>query len=171
LQTNSDEIGIFTHGKLTRSFAFLISGVSLYFYAHQFVVVRDLWENLTAKMLLYPQSENFYFFLKMLSSLSLVVGLIIVLAIYYTLIDVWGLKVIITPDCLIVINTLIKKFPGTGKIPCEEIIEIKKGIFRFKIVGEKCTVTLSGVEKIDLLFHLIYECKKSNLKHKLHEFK
>ncbi len=167
MQTNSNDIAVFTHGKLTRSFAFFICGITIYFYARQCVVVKGLWENLTAQMLLYPQSADFYFFMKLLSSLSLVVGLAIVIAVLYSLIDVWGLKVIITPDKLIVLNTLFKKFPGTGEIPCEEILEIKQGLFRFKIVGEKNTVTISGVEKIDLLFHLIYECKKHKFKNKL----
>lgn len=167
MQTNSNDIGVFTHGKLTRSFAFFISGIAIYFYARQFTVVKSIWENLTAKMLLYPQSADFYYFMKLLASLSLVAGFMVVLVILYTLIDVWGLKVIITPDTLIVINTLIKRFPGTGQIPCEEIVEIKKGIFRFKIIGEKNSVTISGVEKIDLLFHLIYQCKKNQFKNKI----
>jgi len=167
LQTNSNDIAVFTHGKLTRSFAFFISGIAVYFYARQCIAVKSIWENLTAKMLLYPQSADYYYFMKLLSSLSLVAGLIVVITIFYTLIDVWGLKVIVTTDSLVVINTLIKKFPGCGQIPCEEIVEIKKGIFRFKIIGEKNSVSISGVEKIDLLFHLIYECKKNKFKNKL----
>ncbi|BBB32236.1 hypothetical protein TTHT_0661 [Thermotomaculum hydrothermale] len=167
MQTNSNEIGVFTHGKLTRSFAFLISGVAIFFYTRQCIIAKSIMENLTAKMLLYPQSANFYYAMKLLTSLSLVAGLVVVLIIFYTLIDVWGLKVIITTDELIVINTLIKKFPGTGRIPCDEIVEIKKGLFRFKILGEKNSVSISGVEKIDLLFHLIYECKNNKFKDKL----
>ncbi len=160
MQTNSNDLAVFTHGKLTRSFSFLISGIALYLYVRQFFVVKGIYENLSANALLHPQSAEFYNFLKIMSSLSLIAGFFVVLVIFYTLVDVWGLKVIVTPDSLIVLNTLFKRFPGSGIIPCEEIVEIKKGIFRFKVIGKKNTLTFSGVERIDLLFHLIYECKK-----------
>ena len=164
MQTNSDNLAIFTHGKTTRSFAFLISGIGIYLYVRQFYVVKKVYENLEANILLHPNSADFYNFLKTLSTLSLAVGFIVILALLYTLIDVWGLKVIVTDNSLIVLNSLFKKFPGTGEILCEEIEEIKKGMFRFKVIGKNKTVTFSGVERIDLLFHLIYECKKRNLK-------
>ncbi len=168
MQTNSHDIAVFTHGKLTRSFAFLISGIGIFFYTRQFFVVKKIWENLTAKQLLFPQSADYYLAMKLLSAASLVAGLGVILVLLYTLIDVWGLKVMLTPDSLIVLNTLFKKFPGSGEIPCEEIEEIQKGMFRFKIVGKHKTLTISGVEKIDLLFYLISECKK---KKDVHKFK
>ena len=164
MQTKFNDIAVFTHGKFARSFAFFISGFAVFFYVRQFITVKSIWENLTAKSLIYPQSEHFYLLMKLLAGLSLVAGFIIVCVVFYTLIDVWGLKVIITEQSLVVINTLVKHFPGTGEIPCEEIIEIKKGMFRFKIVGEKNSVSISGVERIELLFHLIHECRKKRFK-------
>jgi len=91
--------------------------------------------------------------------LGLIAGFLVVCLTIYTLVDVWGLKIVVTECSVIVLNTLLP-FPGTGEMPCCEIVEVRRGTFRFHLAGEKSVLSFSGVDRIDRLFFLISECKR-----------
>ncbi len=137
-------------------------GVALYCYMKQFVFVGSFYREFAATV--HPDyTDAFVNVIKFSLILSLVAGFAVVCLTIYTLIDVWGLKVMVTGCAVIVVNTLMP-FPGTGEMPCAEVIELRKGVFRFHLVGEKCTLRFSGVDRIDRLFYLISECKRKNKK-------
>ena len=65
-------------------------------------------------------------------------------------------------------TAIIDSFAIKNELPAymtyspEDIVEIRKGWFRFKLIGKKHRLSFSGVEKIEKLFHLISECKKQH---------
>jgi len=158
----SDDLAIFTHSLLHRTASFFMVGVALYCYAKQFIFVSSFYREFAA--MAHPgYTDMFVNVIKISLILSLVAGFLVVGLTVYTLVDVWGLKVMVTGCAVIVINTLVP-FPGTGEMPCEEVIELRKGMFRFHLVGEKTTLRFSGVDRIERLFYLISECKRKNKK-------
>ncbi len=162
MSTKSDDLAVFTHSVFHRTASFLIVGIALFCYLKQFFYVSSFYREFAASAG-QDQSTAFLTAIKLSLILGLVAGFLVVCLFIYTLIDVWGLKVMVTGCSVIVMNTLMP-FPGTGEMPCVEIIEIRKGLFRFHLVGEKGVLRFSGVEGMDRLFYLISECKRMNKK-------
>jgi len=163
LPTKSDDLTVFTHSKMHRASAFVIVGIAVFFYLKQFRFVSRFYREFETAHAVQSYSDATVLAVKLSLILGLVAGFIVVCLTLYTLVDVWGLKVIVTPCTVIVLNTLLP-FPGSGEMLCREVVELRKGLFRFHLVGESHTLTFSGVDRIDRLFYLISECKRRNCK-------
>ncbi len=159
MTTKSDDLAVFTHSFSHRTAAFFIVGLAVFFYLKQFKYVSHFYHDFLPQTQAGLHSSAYILAIKISLILGLVAGFIVVCLTIYTLVDVWGLKVIVTDCSVTVLNTLCP-FPGTGEMPCNEIIEIRKGTFRFRLAGEKNVLTFSGVDRIDRLFYLISECKR-----------
>lgn len=168
MSTKSDDLCVFTHSKLHRAASFFIVGMAIFFYMKQFKLVSHFYTSYFSLEEAAAHPAAYVLAIKLSLALGLLAGFIVVCLTIYTLIDVWGLKVMVTGCSVIVMNTLIP-FPGTGEVPCEEIVELRKGIFRFYLVGEKNVVRFSGVDRIERLFFLITECKRMNQRKSTHD--
>jgi len=159
LTTKSDDLAVFTHSIVHRTAAFFIVGLAVFFYLKQFKFVSRFYHDFFSQTEAGMHSSTYILAVKTSLVLGLVAGFLVVCLTIYTLVDVWGLKIVVTECSVIVLNTLVP-FPGTGEMPCSEIVEVRKGTFRFHLVGEKSVLSFSGVDRIDRLFYLISECKR-----------
>jgi len=159
LTTKSDDLAVFTHSVVHRTAAFFIVGLAVFFYLKQFKFVSRFYREFFSQAQAGMHSATYILAIKTSLILGLIAGFLVVCLTIYTLVDVWGLKIVVTECSIIVLNTLAP-FPGTGEMPCCEIVEVRKGAFRFRLVGEKSILSFSGVDRIDRLFYLISECKR-----------
>jgi hypothetical protein len=159
LKTKSDDLAVFTHSVIHRTVAFFIVGLAVFFYLKQFKFVSRFYRDFLSQAQNSMHSPAYILAVKTSLILGLVAGFLVVCLTIYTLVDVWGLKIVVTECSVIVLNTLLP-FPGTGEMPCCEIVEVRKGAFRFHLAGEKSVLSFSGVDRIDRLFFLISECKR-----------
>ncbi len=155
----SDNLAVFTHSTVYRTASFFIVGLAVFFYLKQFKFVSCFYHDFFSHSTIAIHSSTYVWAIKISLILGLVVGFFVVCLTIYTWVDVWGLKIVVTECSVIVLNTLVP-FPGTGEMPCSEIVEVRKGTFRFHLVGEKFVLSFSGVDRIDRLFYLISECKR-----------
>lgn len=162
MTTKSDDLAVFTHSIVHRTAAFFIVGLAIFFYLKQFKFVTRFYRDFLSQAPAGIHSPAYILAVKTSLILGLIAGFLVVCLTIYTLVDVWGLKIIVTECSVIVLNTLCP-FPGSGEIPCGEIVEMRKGAFRFHLVGENGVLSFSGVDRIDRLFYLISECKRRSV--------
>ncbi|NOY23967.1 MAG: hypothetical protein GXO70_10720 [Acidobacteria bacterium] len=159
MATKSDDLAVFTHSIVHRTAAFFIVGLAIFFYLKQFKFVTRFYRDFLSQAQTSIHSPAYILAIKTSLILGLIAGFLVVCLTIYTLVDVWGLKIMVTECSVIVINTLFP-FPGTGEMLGSEIVEMRKGAFRFHLIGEKSVLSFSGVDRIDRLFYLISECKR-----------
>jgi len=159
LTTKLDNLAVFTHSIVHRTASFFIVGLAVFFYLKQFKFVSRFYREFFVQAEVSMHSPTYILAIKTSLILGLIAGFLVVCLTIYTLVDVWGLKIIVTECSVSVFNTLCP-FPGTGEMSCSEIVELRKGTFRFHLVGEKSVLSFSGVDRIDRLFYLISECKR-----------
>jgi len=154
-----DDLAVFTYSIVHRTASFFIVGLAVFFYLKQFKFVSRFYRDFFSQAQASMHSPAYILAIKTSLILGLIAGFLAVCLTIYTLVDVWGLKIMVTDCSIIVLNTLCP-FPGTGEMPCSEIVEVRKGAFRFHLIGEKSVLSFSGVDRIDRLFYLISECKR-----------
>jgi hypothetical protein len=158
----SGDLVVFSHSVFNRALIFFINGCAIFFYSRFLFKVSDVVADFIKINSGSEVSSIILLMVKISYFSGIIGGFLVLVLLMYTLVDVWGLKVIVTANSVIVLNSLIK-LPGCGEMLGENIEDIKKGFFRFHVVsknGQK--ISFSGVENIERLFYLIYSLKKKN---------
>lgn len=157
----SGDLAVFTHSNFNRTLIFFINGIAIYFYSRFLFKVSDVVTGFVKSNQGTDISSIIMVMVKVSYFSGIIGGFLVLVLLVYTLVDVWGLKILVTPNSVIVLNTLIQ-IPGCGEIDGEDIDDIKKGLFRFYVLSKRGKkVKFSGVENIDRLFFLIYQLKKN----------
>lgn len=158
--TKSGDLAVFTHSYFNRTLIFFINGVAIFFYSRFLFKVSDVVSSFVKSNQGTDISSIIMIMVKVSYFAGIIGGFLVLILLLYTLVDVWGLKILVTGNSVIVMNTFLQ-IPGCGEMEGKDIEDVKKGFFRFHLVsksGKK--LKFSGVENIERLFYLIYQLKK-----------
>ncbi len=160
----SGDLVVFSHSNFNRTLIFFINGCAIFFYSRFLLKVSDVVADFIKTNSGSEVSSIILLMVKISYFSGIIGGFLVLVLLMYTLVDIWGLKVIVTTNSVIVLNSLIR-LPGCGEMVGEDIEDIEKGFFRFHIVSKKGRkLSFSGVENIEHLFYLIYSLKKKRRK-------
>jgi len=156
----SGDLVVFSHSNFNRALIFFINGVAFFFYCRFLFEISKVVTGFLKSNQGSDTASTIIIMVKISYFTGIIGGVFVLLILFYTLIDVWGLKIMVTANSVIVLNTLLK-LPGSGELQGEDIEDIEKGLFRFHILSKsKRKLSFSGVENIERLFYLIYVLKK-----------
>ena len=157
------EFVIFTHSIKTRYLvlsSFCLYLVIFFLFTSHLKDQMEKMEELPAVLRALGEDQT-GLLIYVLMGIGILVAILILLYLFWAVVDVWGIQVHLSPRMVQVKNTVtgnyFKKTMGVGELLFEELEEVEGGFFSTRLVGTQGVIRFSPVERIEFLISKIME--------------